>query len=69
MPSMADHTTPSDATLAEEAKEAHEEAGAGSTSETDAAAVDGHLVDPAVAAAEKAANERGANVKGEGETP
>ncbi len=69
MTSMADHTTPSDATLAEEATEAHEQAGPGSISESDAAAVDGHQVDPAVAAAEKAANERGANVKGEGELP
>ncbi|MCU4184555.1 hypothetical protein K6U06_09295 [Acidiferrimicrobium sp. IK] len=66
---MADHTTPSEATQAEEAKEATKPAGAGAVADADAAAADGHKVDPSVASTEKAAYERGANVKGEGELP
>ncbi len=67
---MADHTTPSDATRAEEAKEATQPAGAGRlATEEEAAAADTNTVSPEVAASEKEANERGANVPGEGALP
>lgn len=67
---MADHTTPSDATRAEEAKEATTSADAGSpATEEEAAAADTNTVSPEVAASEKEANERGANVPGEGALP
>ncbi len=65
---MADHTTPSDATRSAEAEEAKKPAGPGSSSDAEGSA-DGHQVDRSVADHEKRANERGANVNGEGALP
>lgn len=59
----------SDATRAEEEKEAAEkpDPGRGPTPDEEAAADRSAKVDDGVAEAERAANERGANVKGEGQ--
>jgi hypothetical protein len=67
---MADHTIPDAATEHEEETEAHVHASAGSPpTEEEAKLADSNTPDPSVAAEEKAANERGANVKGEGALP
>jgi hypothetical protein len=67
---MADHTIPDAATEHEEEIEAHVHADGGSgPSEEEAKLADSNTPDPSVAAAEKAANERGAHVKGEGALP
>lgn len=64
-----DENLVSDATRAEEEKEAAEkpEPGRGPTPEEEAAAERSRDLEPGVAEAEKEANERGANVKGEGQ--
>ncbi len=67
---MPDHTTPSDATRDEEAKEAKDHADGGRTpTAEEVAAADQNTVQPGVAEAEKDMNTRGANVKGEGQVP
>ncbi len=67
---MSEPTVPSTETEIEEEIDAHVHAGADAnpTPEEEAAA-DSNPLDPAVAEAEKAFNELGANVKGEGELP
>jgi hypothetical protein len=67
---MSEPTVPSVETEIEEVVDAHVHAGADAepTPEEEAAA-DSNTPDPAVAAAEKAFNEIGANVKGEGKLP
>ncbi len=64
-----DENVVSDATRAEEEKEAAEkpDPGRGPTPEEEAAADRSRHLEPGVAEAEKEANERGANVKGEGQ--
>jgi hypothetical protein len=67
---MSEPTLPSVETEIEEEVDAHVHAGADAepTSEEEAAA-DSNTLNPAVAEAEKAFNEIGANVKGEGQLP
>jgi hypothetical protein len=64
---MADHTTPSDVTRAEEAEQASKshDAGRGPTPEEEAAA-DGNTVDPATREGYEEMLERGAHQQGEG---
>jgi len=68
MSNMNPETSPSDATIAEDKREAASKHDADrSPTDEELAAIEGNVLDEQVAKSHKEANERGANVKGEGE--